>query len=148
MGRAISDPSRAIRQRRMRSESDGHPFPRTFPGLAAREAWRTLDPWPLLLSVAGVPEETIANDYALSSEYLRPRDEVFIANGEIGTREEREAMVARGLTKAEVMHEVLQHLHRRYGGVEAYLLAAGVPPEALVRIRERLMGERPDEGAD
>jgi cation diffusion facilitator CzcD-associated flavoprotein CzcO len=42
----------AIRQRRMRSESDGHPFPRTFPGLAAREAWRTLDPWPLFLSVA------------------------------------------------------------------------------------------------
>src|SRR6266540_1527444 len=36
----------------MRSESDGHPFPRTFPGLAAREAARTLDPWPLLLSLA------------------------------------------------------------------------------------------------
>jgi len=42
----------AIRQTHMRSESDGHPFPRTFPGLAAREAWRTLNPWPLLLSVA------------------------------------------------------------------------------------------------
>jgi cation diffusion facilitator CzcD-associated flavoprotein CzcO len=42
----------AIRQTHMRSESDGHPFPRTFPGLAAREAARTLDPWPLLLSVA------------------------------------------------------------------------------------------------
>jgi cation diffusion facilitator CzcD-associated flavoprotein CzcO len=42
----------AIRQTRMRSESDGHPFPRTFPGLAAREAARTLDPWPLLLSLA------------------------------------------------------------------------------------------------
>jgi hypothetical protein len=35
----------------MRSESDGHPFPRTYPGLAVREAWRTLDAWPLLLSV-------------------------------------------------------------------------------------------------
>ena len=42
----------AIRQRQMRSESDGHPFPRTFPGLAAREAARTLDPTPLLLSIA------------------------------------------------------------------------------------------------
>jgi cation diffusion facilitator CzcD-associated flavoprotein CzcO len=42
----------AIRQTHMRSESDGHPFPRTFPGLAAREAWQALDPWPLLLSVA------------------------------------------------------------------------------------------------
>ena len=42
----------AIRQTHMRSESDGHPYPRTFPGLAAREAWRTYDPWPLLLSAA------------------------------------------------------------------------------------------------
>jgi cation diffusion facilitator CzcD-associated flavoprotein CzcO len=42
----------AIRQTQMRSESDGHPFPRSFPGLAAREAARTLDPWPLLLSLA------------------------------------------------------------------------------------------------
>ena len=42
----------AIRQRQMRSESDGHPFPRTFPGLAVREAARTLDPAPLVLSVA------------------------------------------------------------------------------------------------
>jgi cation diffusion facilitator CzcD-associated flavoprotein CzcO len=53
----------AIRQTHMRSESDGHPFPRTFPGLAAREAARTLDPWPLLLSVA--------NRY-------KPRVEVFL----------------------------------------------------------------------
>jgi hypothetical protein len=42
----------AIRQRQMRSESDGHPFARTFPGLAAREAVRTFDPVPLLLSIA------------------------------------------------------------------------------------------------
>ena len=42
----------AIRQRQMRSESDGHPFPRTFPGLAVREAARTLDPAPLVLSLA------------------------------------------------------------------------------------------------
>jgi cation diffusion facilitator CzcD-associated flavoprotein CzcO len=53
----------AIRQTHMRSESDGHPFARTFPGLAAREAARTLDPWPLLLSVA--------NRY-------KPRVEVFL----------------------------------------------------------------------
>ena len=31
----------AIRQRRMRSESDGHCYPRSFPGLAPREAMRT-----------------------------------------------------------------------------------------------------------
>ncbi len=41
----------AIRQRVMRSESDGHCSPRSFPGLAAREAVRRRDLAPLLLSV-------------------------------------------------------------------------------------------------
>ncbi len=41
----------AIRQRLMRSESDGHCYPASFPGLAAREAARRRDLAPLLLSV-------------------------------------------------------------------------------------------------
>ena len=41
----------AIRQRLMRSESDGHCAPTSFPGLAAREAVRRRDLAPLLLSV-------------------------------------------------------------------------------------------------
>ena len=40
----------AIRQRRMRSESDGHCAPSSFPGLAVREAVRTASPAPLLAS--------------------------------------------------------------------------------------------------
>ncbi len=40
----------AIRQRRMRSESDGHCGPTSFPGLAVRSAARTRDLWPVLLS--------------------------------------------------------------------------------------------------
>jgi protein-tyrosine phosphatase len=97
----------------------------------------------LLLAVAGVLADTIASDYALSSEYLRPRDEAFIANGAIGTREEREAIVTMGLTKAEVMHEVLERLDRHHGGVESYLTAAGVSPAELARIRDRLIDEPP-----
>jgi len=41
----------AIRQRWMRSESDGHCLPRSFPGLAVRESVRRFTPTPLLLSV-------------------------------------------------------------------------------------------------
>jgi hypothetical protein len=41
----------AIRQRQMRSESDGHCGPSTFPGLAVRAARRRGSPLPLLLSV-------------------------------------------------------------------------------------------------
>jgi hypothetical protein len=41
----------AIRQRRMRSESDGHVAPTSFPGLAVRTALRQQDAWPLVLSL-------------------------------------------------------------------------------------------------
>ena len=41
----------AIRQRLMRSESDGHCAPTSFPGLAVREAARRRDPSPLVRSV-------------------------------------------------------------------------------------------------
>src|SRR3954470_2937222 len=42
----------AIRQVRMRSESDGHCLPTSFPGLAVREARRRRSVAPLLRSVA------------------------------------------------------------------------------------------------
>jgi cation diffusion facilitator CzcD-associated flavoprotein CzcO len=41
----------SIRQRHMRSESDGHCLPATFPGLAVRTALRRRSPVPLLLSI-------------------------------------------------------------------------------------------------
>ena len=49
----------AIRQERMRSESDGHCFPTTFPGLATREAARRLDLAPLLQSVCNRYRPTV-----------------------------------------------------------------------------------------
>ena len=42
----------AIRQRFMRSESDGHVAPASFPGLAVRAAFRSGSPGPLLRSIA------------------------------------------------------------------------------------------------
>jgi hypothetical protein len=50
----------AIRQTHMRSESDGHPYPTTFPGLAAREAARRRDLVPLVLSVLDRYRPTVA----------------------------------------------------------------------------------------
>jgi cation diffusion facilitator CzcD-associated flavoprotein CzcO len=41
----------AIRQRRMRSESDGHCLPTSFPGLAVRSALRRGHPWPVVQSL-------------------------------------------------------------------------------------------------
>lgn len=92
----------------------------------------------LLLDLAGVPGETIAEDYALTAEYLRPLDEDWLTNGP-GDREERVSQLARLAPRAEVMAEVLSHLGERYGGIEPYLLGAGVAPKDIERIRARLV---------
>ena len=64
----------AIRQRRMRSESDGHCYPRSFPGLAPREAARTGSLTPLL--------RTVCNRYRPSvSEFLRHVEELRARSG-------------------------------------------------------------------
>jgi len=92
----------------------------------------------LLLGLAGVAPETIAADYALTAECLRPRDEEWLENGP-GDRAEREEALLRSAPTAEVMLEVLGHLTERYGGVGAYLLQAGVAPDDLIRLRARLL---------
>jgi protein tyrosine/serine phosphatase len=92
----------------------------------------------ILLDLAGVARETIAEDYALTAERLRPLEREWLENGP-GEREERAAQQARFEPRAEVMLEVLSHLDQRYGGVEPYLLRAGVTPEDIARIRARLV---------
>ena len=59
----------AIRQQRMRSESDGHCAPASFPGLAVREAVQTASPAPLLASAFDRYRPTI-------DEFLRHVDEL------------------------------------------------------------------------
>jgi protein tyrosine/serine phosphatase len=92
----------------------------------------------LLLGLVGVPVETIAADYAMTAELLRPRDQEWLENGP-GERAEREAMVARYTPTAEVMTEVLERLAERHGGAEGYLVAVGVAPADLDRLRDRLL---------
>lgn len=50
----------SIRQRRMRSESDGHCLPTSFPGLAVRSALRRRSPQPLVLSLLDRFRPTVA----------------------------------------------------------------------------------------
>jgi hypothetical protein len=62
----------AIRQQRMRSESDGHLAPAAFPGLAVREAARRVSPAPLLRSVANRYHPSV-DDFLEHAESLRSR---------------------------------------------------------------------------
>ena len=52
-------------------------------------------------------------------------------------------MLARYAPTAEVMTEVLDQLDERYGGVEPYLLEAGVARADLDRLRDRLLAPGP-----
>jgi cation diffusion facilitator CzcD-associated flavoprotein CzcO len=60
----------AIRQTHMRSESDGHCLPTSFPGLAVREARRRHSPGPLLRSVCDRYHPTV-DDFLDHVEELR-----------------------------------------------------------------------------
>jgi protein-tyrosine phosphatase len=90
----------------------------------------------LLLQLAGVDDEQIAADYALSEERLRPRHELWFAEAE--TEAERERLRRIAQTPASSIAGVLAELRRRYGGVEGYLRAAGLSDEDLRLARARL----------
>jgi hypothetical protein len=62
----------AIRQQRMRSESDGHLAPAAFPGLAVREALRRGSAAPLLRSVANRYHPSV-DDFLAHTETVRGR---------------------------------------------------------------------------
>lgn len=89
-----------------------------------------------LLHLAGVADEDIAADYALSEQRLRSRHEGWFAAAE--TDEELERLRRIAQTPAASMVGVFAELERRYGGVEPYLRAAGVTDAELALVRERL----------
>jgi len=90
----------------------------------------------LLLHVAGVGIDEIANDYALSEERLRPRHEQWIAAAE--SEEERERLERITQTPLESIKGVFAELARRHGSVEGYLREAGLTDDELARARARL----------
>jgi protein tyrosine/serine phosphatase len=91
-----------------------------------------------LLHLAGVDDEQIAADYAISEERLQPRHEAWLA--EAGTEVERERIRRIAATPAESMLGVLEELERRYGSIDAFLRTGGATDEDLRLARERLRG--------
>lgn len=95
----------------------------------------------LLLSLAGVGEEYVAADYALSQTLLEPLMGRWLDEAEeLGIPLE----VARELISAreEVMLQTLDHIDEVWGGAESYLRSAGVSAKDLERARRRLVEAR------
>ena len=93
----------------------------------------------LLLSVAGVPREAIAEDYALSRPGLLPLLQEWLAAER--DPDVRDHMRRRFECQPSTMRAVLEHLDKRYGGVAAYLRCVGVDPASQERLRARLLAD-------
>jgi len=90
----------------------------------------------MLLRLARVPIDTIADDYAYSAVRLQPRHEEWFAGA--ADDEERARMERIAATPREAIQAVLEALDVRYGGVDRYLLGGGLTAAELVAARSRL----------
>jgi protein tyrosine/serine phosphatase len=90
----------------------------------------------MLLSLAGVPRELIAEDYDESNTYLGELNQQVLARFDDPAQKQR--VLANLRSGRENMLHILAHLETKYGGAERYLLDAGLTAQQLERIRQRL----------
>jgi protein tyrosine/serine phosphatase len=91
----------------------------------------------ILLRLAGVPVDVIADDYALSGIRLEPRHTRWLADAQDDAERARIERIS--ATPREAMRAVLDALDERYGGAERYLLEGGLAPDLLGAIRSQLL---------
>jgi protein-tyrosine phosphatase len=103
----------------------------------------------LLLSLAGVPRETIVDDYALSEAQLEPAHAAWLEEQARvhGRTIERPRWM---LSRPEKMEGLLAYLDREYGGVEGYLASCGVTQAEMMQINKHLITppDDPSNGRD
>ena len=89
----------------------------------------------MMLSIAGVEPEAIGDDYAETDLQLASRYEEWLANA---APEHLATMRNELRCPPEWMLSTLDHIDRKWGGVEAYLDAAGVSSSAIARLQRKL----------
>ena len=89
-----------------------------------------------LLAIAGVSTETIVADYALSAALLLPRYEEAVRQAQ--SEEDRARLPMPPTSPPGRMVATLDWVEQRYGGMHAYLAAAGVSAKDIARLRARL----------
>jgi protein-tyrosine phosphatase len=87
------------------------------------------------LALAGVDVEAIAADYAETDLQMAARYEEWLA---AASPEQLQAMRDDLSCPPQRIVGVLEHLGRRWGGVEGYLQAAGIPPADISQLRSKL----------
>ena len=93
----------------------------------------------LLLGIAGVPGDIIAEDYALSARYLLDRYFAEQAPPESNPGNFTWEDYQRVHCPPDAMTKVLEHLNGRYGGIEPYVRTTGLSSGQIERIRAALV---------
>jgi protein-tyrosine phosphatase len=89
----------------------------------------------MMLELAGVPHDSIGQDFAESEAHLATRFEEWLASA----APERRAVMRDDLScPPDRILGALDHVRSRWGGVVAYLEAAGVSPDDVDRLRSKL----------
>jgi protein-tyrosine phosphatase len=93
----------------------------------------------LLLGNAGVPDETIAEDYALTEKLAKPMLERLLEEG-VNDGMERESYSKLLTAQASTMHATLGYLEGRFGGTENYLKTGlELAPENIEALRSKML---------
>lgn len=92
----------------------------------------------LLLELAGVPDDTILEDFSLSATLLAPvLGEWLPRMAERGVSEERALALMAALP--DDMEAALEHIRSRFGSAEGYLSDVGVSTSDIAAVRARLV---------
>lgn len=91
----------------------------------------------LLLTLADVPEDMIANDYALTGPYIRHAYAKELSDD--ADPQERARLEADLNCPPEIALATLAHLRTRYGSASAYLQGIGLSGREVAHIRARLI---------
>jgi protein-tyrosine phosphatase len=90
----------------------------------------------LLLSLADVSNDTIAADYALTTEYIKPAYAKQLSDD--ADPNERARLQTDLNCPPEVALRTLAHLRECYGGAAAYLRQIGLQADEVARLRARM----------
>lgn len=92
----------------------------------------------LMLALAGVDDETIAHDYALTGYYLKPKFDRYRQKAAASGRD-MEAFELLLLSEPRTMLDTLQYLQEVYRGVAVYLSQIGLTDREIDQLRSKIL---------
>ena len=94
----------------------------------------------MLLAIAGVANETIIADYALTAQYRVNYFFSELAPPDVDPAEYTPEVYGARNCPPEAMADTIAYLEAKYGGLEAYVRAAGVGDGQVEALKMELVG--------